>query len=66
MRSVMEGQTRIMVYVRDPKGYGPHGLIQLSAHGARNLADVLRLLGHVELFKAVKLTVHEAEAFSQF
>jgi hypothetical protein len=66
VRSPMEGRTRVMVYVPDPKGYGRDGLIQMSAHDARALADVLRVLGHAELFKAIKLTVHRAEAFSQF
>lgn len=55
-----------MVYVPDPKGYERHGLLQVSAHNARDLADILRALGHAELFKAVKSAVHEAEAFSQF
>lgn len=64
VRSAMEGRTRVMVHVPDLKGHGPDVLIQLSAHDARDLAEMLRILGRLGLFKAVKLTVHEAEAFS--
>jgi hypothetical protein len=66
VRSALEGRTRVLVHVPDLKGYGPDGLVQLSATEARDLAEMLRVLGHLDLFKAVKLTVHEAEAFSQF
>lgn len=63
---LLNGRTTIMVGVLDPKGHGRDGLIQVSAHDARDLADVLRALGHTELFKVVKYAVHEADAFSQF
>ncbi|MGD0560247.1 MAG: hypothetical protein ABSA93_35425, partial [Streptosporangiaceae bacterium] len=49
VRSAMEGRTRVMVYIPDPKGYGPDALIQLSAHDARDLAEMLRVLGHSDL-----------------
>lgn len=45
---------------------GRDGFLQMSAHDARDLASLLRALGHADLFKAVKYTAHEAEAFSQF
>jgi hypothetical protein len=38
----------------------------MSVHDARALAEVARVLGHVKFFKAIKLTVHQAEAFTQF
>jgi Tfp pilus assembly protein PilN len=63
---LLDGRITVMVSVPDLKGHGRDGLIQVSAHDARDLADVLRALGHVDLFKAVKFTVHEADAFSQF
>jgi hypothetical protein len=52
--------------VRVPDGHGRDGLIQVSAHDARDLADVFRALGHADLCTAVKFTAHEADAFSQF
>jgi hypothetical protein len=55
-----------MVRVEDPATNGRNGCVQLSPEDARDLASVLRALGHRELSKALMLTVHEAEAFSQF
>lgn len=66
VRSPIDGQTRILVSVSHPKRPSQDGIIQLSAHDARDLADLFRALGQLQLSKAVKLTVHEAEAFSQF
>jgi hypothetical protein len=62
----LDGQTNVMVRAEDPKRYGRDGFMQVCPRDARDLASVLRALEHRELSKAVMLTVHEAEAFSQF
>jgi hypothetical protein len=63
---LFDGQTSVIVRVEDLTRGGHDGFVQVSPRDARDLAGVLRALGHRELSKAVMLTVHEAEAFSQF
>jgi hypothetical protein len=49
-----------MVRAEDLKTNGRSGCVQVSLEDARELAMVLRVLGHAGLCKAIMLTVREA------
>jgi hypothetical protein len=54
------GPITVMVRAEDPKANGRSGCVQVSLQEARELAIVLRVLGHAGLCKAIMLTVREA------